>query len=141
MRIGFVGYSTQKFDEKAAEDLFFEALEEIGDLIGEASEEIVFVSGLTNLGVPKLVYELSALVFEGHAKTMGIACKKAFDYEQFPCDRVIIVGENWGDESMTFLAAIDVLIRIGGGEQSKAECAKARELGIRVVERELDAIA
>jgi hypothetical protein len=47
------------------------------------------------------------------------------------------VGEQWGDESAAFLAAIDVLIRIGGGPQSLAEAARAKELGIRVIEREL----
>lgn len=83
MRIGFVGYSAQKFNKKVAESLFFQALEEVEDLVGEASEGIIFVSGLTNLGVPKVVYELAGSLWVD-AKTMGIACKKALDYECFP---------------------------------------------------------
>ena len=76
------------------------------------------MSGLTNLGVPRIAYEEAIKL---GLRTVGIACKQAEQYECFPCDEVILVGDNWGDESRAFLASIDVLLRVGGGKQSVAE--------------------
>jgi hypothetical protein len=131
MRIGVVGYSQQKFDEQKA----IETMRLV--LIPQTSIhlDITIVSGLTNLGVPAIAYNLAK---ELNLKTMGVACAKASEYECFPCDRVHIVGKNWGDESETFLASIDKLIRIGGGKQSHAEAARAKELGIPVGEFDLE---
>jgi hypothetical protein len=139
MRVGIVGYSAQKFDSETAMELLYECLIEleIND-DQQASSMISFiVSGLTNLGMPKLCYQFAK---ERKIPTMGIACAKANQYDCFPCDRVHIIGNEWGDESEAFLASIDVLIRIGGGNQSKAESARAKERGILVIERELAAI-
>jgi hypothetical protein len=49
----------------------------------------------------------------------------------------IIVGDNWGDESKTFLDSIDMLVRVGGGKQSLEECNEAKKQGIKVVEYDL----
>lgn len=133
MRVGVVGYSGQKFNETDATFLLGEAWGEIG-IKGDS----VIVSGLTNLGIPALAYGFAA---DYGLKTMGIACSKAKDYECFPCDRVHIIGDNWGDESEAFLASIDYLVRIGGGKQSHAECQRAKELGIIVIEKELEALS
>lgn len=131
MRIGVCGYSAQRFDEESAHKILVETLEQYKD------KDPIIVSGLTNLGVPAIAYWLANA--EGY-KTIGIACKKAVKYDCFPCDQVHLIGEEWGDESETFLAAIDVLIRVGGGNQSKKECAKAKELGILTIEYELEAL-
>jgi hypothetical protein len=143
MRVGVVGYSAQKFDNDEAIGLLNQALSEAVSLClskdlyqVDWKEEITIVSGLTDLGIPAIAYEFAMV---NGAPTMGIACAKAKEYECFPCDRVHIVGENWGDESESFLAAIDVLIRIGGGKQSLAECDRAKDLGIAVFEKELSA--
>jgi hypothetical protein len=136
MRVGIAGYSGQKFDIGQAKIALETCLVELG--IQSNHTGIAFiVSGLTNLGIPKIGYEFA----QKHSiPTMGIACSKAQEYDCFPCDRVHIVGNEWGDESEAFLASIDVLIRIGGGNQSKAECARAKELSILVIEKELPAI-
>jgi hypothetical protein len=132
MRLGIVGYSQQEFDEEKAIDLLRSIL--IQETL--IHPDITIVSGLTNLGVPAVAYSLAK---ELNLKTMGVACAKAGCYKCFPCDRVHIVGEDWGDESETFLASIDKLIRVGGGKQSHAESARAKDLGLRVIEVELDA--
>jgi hypothetical protein len=134
MRVGVVGYSSQKFDERVGRMMVAVAL---NARYVESQGDLIIVSGYTNLGIPKLAYEYAKKL--GY-KTMGIACSKAVEYECFPCDRVHIVGDNWGDESKAFLASIDVLVRIGGGAQSKKECQEANVLGIPVIEYELEAI-
>jgi hypothetical protein len=129
MRIGVVGYSAQKFDVAKARELLNEAF----DMCRDDKTDWV-VSGLTDLGIPAVAYRIAE---ENGMNTMGIACVKAKKHECFPCDRVHIQGNNWGDESEMFLAAIDVLIRVGGGPQSFAEVARAKELGIWVIEKDL----
>lgn len=134
MRIGIVGYSAQLFDRDDAERLLRETINEV---CHSNQNEITIVSGLTNLGIPAVAYKIA---FEEEWKTIGIACDRANDFPCFPCDRVHIIGSNWGDESETFLAAIDVLIRIGGGKQSLAESNRAKAIGIPVFERELEVL-
>jgi hypothetical protein len=113
MKVGVIGYSAQKFDEELADKLILSGLEKLGiDKIG------YIVSGLTNLGVPKIAYEIAVSL---GLKTVGIACELAKDYELFPVDIKIIKGDNWGDESETFLNYIDTLIKVGGGKQSEKE--------------------
>jgi hypothetical protein len=136
MRVGIVGYSEQKFDIEKASKLLEECFQE-HVILNDFNEIRFIVSGLTNIGVPKISYEFAQ---KHYIATMGIACAKARKYDCFPCDRVHIVGNEWGDESETFLSSIDVLIRIGGGNQSKTECARAKELSILVIEKELPAI-
>lgn len=133
LRIGVVGYSGQKFDEQSAImmlDLAFSRLDLQYD-----PEHIEIVSGLTNLGIPKLSYELATNL--GYL-TRGVACKLAYDYPIFDCDVVEIIGENWGDESEHFLSTIDVLVRVGGGEQTMAETNIAKERGVAIIEFDLE---
>ena len=56
-------------------------------------------------------------------KTIGIAPSRAKKVKRgvFNVDKEIIVGTNFGDESQTFIDYIDVLVRIGGGKQSREE--------------------
>lgn len=70
---------------------------------------------------------------------MGIMCKKGYDYKLFPVDKMIVVGDEWGEESQEFLSSIEVLFRIGGGEQSHEEATKAKKMNIEVHEYELEA--
>ena len=128
MRIGVIGYSSQNFDQRKAKRLLHQAFDKIP--LGEHT----VVSGLTNLGIPALAYKEAK---RRSWKTAGIACAKAFDYPRFPVDEVRIVGENWGDESETFLEDIALLIRIGGGKQSQAETKSAKQMKLEVWEFEL----
>lgn len=122
MRIGIVGYSSGKFDEEKAKILLqigFDYLETISEF-----DELEVVSGLTNVGIPGLAYEIAASM---GVRTVGIACSKAGEYPCFPVDEEIIVGSEWGDESETFIDYIDCLIRVGGGEQSLKEVSSFRK--------------
>lgn len=136
IKIGLVGYSDKKFDKELAKKLtqigLLEAVNRNQE--GYNPDEICLVSGLTNIGIPAIGY---AFAEEMGWKTVGIACKKASDYECFDVDEKIIVGDEWGDESKTFLDYIDVLVRIGGGKQSLAEEKQAKEKGYEVYPFEL----
>lgn len=121
VRIGVVGYSAGKFDERKARMLLDMALSYISDQQGP----VEIVSGLTNIGIPKLAYQWAAV---HNYKTVGVACSKAEEYECYPVDRKIIVGDNWGDESETFLEMIDCLVRVGGGKQSMEEAEKFKAM-------------
>jgi hypothetical protein len=139
LRIGVVGYCPPtKFDEKKALDLIRTAYDVISEDFPSYKKTIV--SGVTNLGVLKIAYE------EGRRrgwKTAGVACRKAFDFRDnwFPLDEEpIIIGNNWGDESETFLKSIDILVRVGGGNQSLDETKRTKILGKRTYEFELPII-
>ncbi|MEH0152577.1 hypothetical protein V6R21_00445 [Limibacter armeniacum] len=61
-------------------------------------------------------------------KTVGFSAKKALTVScgLYPVKKVIIYGKNFGDESQAFVDYIDILIRIGGGPQSRKEVALFR---------------
>lgn len=132
IRIGIVGYSAMKFDLQLAETLLINAYDNIDREYPNFNKTIV--SGLTDLGIPSLAYKEA--VRRGW-KTVGIACSRAEEYKCFPVDERIIVGNEWGEESPVFLESIDILIRVGGGEQSKRETALMREKGKPIVEYDL----
>jgi len=128
LRLGVIGYSAQEFDVDKAREILKKEFEYFKKIYGD---DVVIVSGLTAMGVPLLAYEEAK---KNGWKTVGIACKKAYDYERFPVDEEIIVGEEWGDESETFLKSIDMLLKIGGGRQSLKEVQMAKEMGLQVAE-------
>ena len=103
----------ENFDEEQARRYLLEVFKKI-----KAKEglNVEIVSGWTWGGVSGLAYEI-ATAFDWN--TVGVACSKVKDSECFPCDRVIIVGSNWGDESDQFLSSIDLLIKVGGDHQSE----------------------
>ena len=116
-RIGIVGYSQDKFDHAKATRILQEAL----DLRAITHPESEVVSGYTDMGVPGIAYRVAQQV---GMSTVGIACEKASEHPCFPCDKVIIEGDEWGDESPTFLKYIDEMVKVGGGKQSIAEYEK-----------------
>jgi len=128
LRVGLVGFSGQKFDENLAKQYLVVAFDEIQQK--HPSRKMVLVSGWTDVGIPALGYR------EAQRRgwtTVGIACKKAEEYERFPVDQSIVVGENWGDESEEFLKSIDIMVKIGGGKQSERECQTAKQRGIYII--------
>ena len=132
MKLGLVGYCVDKFDKDIAKSLLhlaFQVVESQND-----DKDITFVSGLTDIGILAIAYKMAE---ENGWETVGIACEK---YKENPCfdvDEKIIVGDDWGDESKTFLEYIDVLIRVGGGPQSLEEAKTAKKMGIDVYEYDL----
>ena len=132
IRVGIVGYSKPCFNIEKAKDIISDAFDEVEREFPD--DEIVIVSGLTDLGVPSLAYQEAV---ERGFKTVGIACIKAYENDCFPVDESIIEGEEWGDESVVFIKNIDVFIRIGGGPQSMKEEQMAREANIDVITYDL----
>jgi hypothetical protein len=132
MRVGVVGYSGQKFDHTLGRKLIRQAF----DLLAR-KDDIEMVSGLTNVGIPAIAYEEAT---RRGWKTVGVACSQALDYDCFPVNEAIIVGQFWGDESEVFLERIDLVIRVGGGLQSRKEADLARLQGKQVIEFELPAL-
>lgn len=128
MIIGVIGYSAQKFDNAIAKQYLEEAL------LPYKYENVELVSGLTDTGISSIAYRLADSF---GWKTVGIACSKASSYTCYPVDRKQIIGNDWGDESSAFLDQLDLLIRIGGGEQSMKEVQDAKRLGIECIEYEL----
>jgi len=112
--------------------MIVEAYDQIEQLYPDRPKAIV--SGLTNIGVLQIAYEEA--VKRGW-KTVGIACKRAEEYELFPVNEKIIVGQEWGDESPTFLDRIDLIVRIGMGTQSIAETEETKRRGKPAIEYDL----
>ncbi len=132
LKIGVVGYSNLLFDMQEAEEIIRDAYDKIS--AGNPGFQVIIVSGLTNLGIPAVAYKEA--VTRGW-KTIGIACSKAYEYELFPVNETIIVGNEWGEESPTFLDSIDVLVRVGGGKQSQQETQIFKGTGKLTLEYEL----
>jgi len=122
INIGVVGYSGGKFDETIAKALMAIAFDIVEE--NHPDKEYMVVSGLTDLGIPSIAYNMAK---KRKWKTMGIACSQAKDYDCFPVDEEIIEGDEWGDESKTFLSKLDVFVRIGGGKQSLEETESAKK--------------
>ncbi len=117
IKVGVVGFIDEsQFDKESAEAKIAEVFTDLKDKM--ALNDINIVSGLTNVGIPALAY--AEAVKQGFTTT-GIACSKAEEYECFPCDKKQIVGDQWGDESETFLSSIVILLKFGGGDQSVRE--------------------
>jgi len=129
--IGVVGFSQPEFDKEKALEYIIEAFD---DISSDKDGPYSVVSGLTDLGVPAIAYKEAD---KRNWKTVGVACSKANDYDVYPCDETIIEGKDWGDESDKFLSMIDILVRVGGGKQSKKEVEMAKSRGIKVLEYEL----
>jgi len=132
IRIGVVGYSGGKFDEDIGKALVMQAFKIVEQAYPD--EEFSVVSGYTDMGIPAIAYRVADKL---GWKTVGIACKKAYENPCYDVDQVKIVGEDWGDESPTFLSNIDVLVRVGGGKQSMEETEEAKDKGIPVYEYDL----
>lgn len=114
-KIGVIGYSGQKFDEKQARAFLRKGLE----MLEHEGVTNVVVSGYTNMGIPRLAYQVGETL---GFRTMGLSAKAALKYDLYPVDEEVkIVGEEFGDESGAFLAYIDCLLKVGGGEQSERE--------------------
>lgn len=138
--VGVVGYSAKKFDVILAQKHLIDAFNHVYTLKNKKyGHDICIVSGLTNIGIPALAYELSECF---HWKTIGLACKKAIGEDCYPVDKQIIVGNNWGDESETLINLCDIMIRVGGEPQAmkEIEMFKERYPDKLVIEYDLEAI-
>ena len=133
MKVGVTGYSGKKFDEDMGKQLL-EIAFAIIEKFDANGKQIEVVSGYTDMGIPALAYRLAQ---KKNYATVGIACSKAEENECYPVDKAIIVGDDWGDESETFLDYIDILVRIGGGDQATEETKTFKDKGKKVYEFDL----
>lgn len=139
LKIGVVGYCPPTmFDKDEAKRLLVDVFDQIvQDLDVKACYvEVMVVSGLADVGIPALAYREAVL---RNWTTGGVACEKVCNFDEFPVDYRRVVGKNWGEESEAFLAECDVLVRIGGGKQSKEEVKAFSALGGAVYEHEFAA--
>jgi hypothetical protein len=120
MKIGVVGFSRSSFDKKTAILKLRNILESLVE--GKNPKEIEIVSGYTNMGVPRIAYRLAD---DMGLVTVGFSAQQALRVRAgvYPVQKKILVGERFGDESEAFIEYIDILIRIGGGPQSRHETA------------------
>lgn len=127
MKIGVIGFSATHFNQEAAKVILRNRMQEI--ISGLDKKEIEIVSGYTNTGIPRIAYEFADYL---GLKTVGFSAKKAFKVscELYPVDKGIIFGEDFGDESQEFVNYINILIRIGGGLQSRKEVELFRDKNI-----------
>ncbi len=118
LKIGVVGFSRSSFDKKEAiiklRNIFEKLIE------GKNLEEIEIVSGYTNAGIPQLAYRIAD---DMGIDTVGLSARQALRVRSgvYPVKKVILEGERFGDESDKFIDYIDLLVRVGGGPQSRKE--------------------
>jgi len=119
MKIGVVGHSSNNIDENLASKLLDQMISKIAS-VNKMSKDIEIVTGLTNIGVPKLAYKIAD---KRNYSKIGISAQQAYEVKCgiYPVDKEIIVGQKFGDESAVFIDYIDYLIRVGGGNQSASE--------------------
>lgn len=130
IRIGIVGFSNDdKFTREDTEPKIIRFFDQI-DLTYPKRDKII-VSGLTNMGIPKIAYEQAT---RRKWKTVGISAEEALEYDNYPVDSKMIIGKKFGDESEAFINNIDILAKFGGGEQSMTEFEMAKSKGIKVFE-------
>lgn len=137
--VGVVGYSSQSFDEAEAKEILEEAFDDIEDEYVENGdyEDIVIVSGLTDMGIPRIAYQIAD---ERDYGTMGVVPEEADEYEHYSVDEIIYEGEKFGDESETFINTIDVFVKVGGGDQSQHEMELAEAEDISILEFDLEVL-
>lgn len=136
INVGFIGYSGQKFDENKAQQIINKVFDNL-DQEREQGKQFKIVSGLTAYGIPLMVYKEQDK--RGY-HTVGVACQEAKSLDCWDVDEEYIEGENWGDESETFLSMLDRMVKIGGGKQSEQEYQKQQEMGIETEKYELESL-
>ncbi len=92
-------------------------------------QSLVIVSGATDAGVLQLTYAACQTM---GITAMGITAGQALNFKLAPMDYVVPVGSRFGDESPVFIAAIDELLMLGGGQQSRDEAIAASHQGLPV---------
>lgn len=128
--VGVIGFSDdKKFNKNKAKEKIKDAFDKVEAMFSYV-DDFYCVSGLTDYGIPALAYREAK---KRGWETMGIACEKALDMDRFPVDYSIIFGKEWGDESGTFLKNIEILVKVGGGEQSEKEFNMAMDKNIPVL--------
>lgn len=144
INIGFVGYSDDsKFDISEARniiDVIFEDIENTYCTDEYKNTNINIITGGTNLGIPKMIYEKAQQENNKYGNwfsLIGVMAKEGYQYELYPCDIIFAIGDKFGDESKFFIEHLDVLYKIGGGKQAIEELKMAKDRKIPIAEYSL----
>ena len=86
------------------------------------SSRVIVSSGATNIGLPEVVYRVA---HELGFQTLGITSLKAGGNEPARMDYLLNSGNEWGHESDLFVQSSDILVAIGGKNQTYLESAHA----------------
>ena len=112
--IGFIGYSDDnKFDHGRAKQIIADIFYVLGNKYcteDNMDVKINIVSGATNQGIPKLVYEEARTYNAQYGEwftVVGIMPFEGYNYELFHCDEIYVFGERFGDESHNFITGIE----------------------------------
>lgn len=131
--LGLVGFSGnfKKNPRDDAESVTRRMLElMLSDLMKDRSpDSVFFISGATNLGVPRVGYAVARKL---GCTTVGVTAGAAVRYSIADLDYLTVVGKKFGDESEAFVSVLDELWVVGGGQQSLNECKLAQESGISI---------
>jgi hypothetical protein len=71
------------------------------------SELVNIITGATNLGIPKMVYDKANeenIRLGKRFNLVGVMAKEGYEYELYPCDIIYAYGKNFGDESKEFIS-------------------------------------
>lgn len=131
--VGLIGFSGnfKRNTRDDAELITRRALtRKVNDLVSERSPELVyFISGATDLGVPRVGYSVAKGL---GCTTVGVTAGAAMRYSLAELDYLTVVGKKFGDESEAFVSCLDELWVFGGGQQSLDECKLAREAQVPI---------
>lgn len=88
------------------------------------------VSGATATGVSGVAYRAAR---DRDLRCVGVAPLEAAQYPLAELDRLVVVGDRFGDESSVFVHSCDAFWMLGGGTQAEAEMRLASALGKPIV--------
>ncbi|HCT84244.1 MAG: hypothetical protein DKM50_05480 [Candidatus Margulisiibacteriota bacterium] len=125
IRVGFAGNTGRKTDLGLHNQILSGLIDNIRPSFFTQMEA---VSGMTNVGGVRAYYEMAK---ENNISRSGIMSSKGIGYKLADCDNMVVWGNEWGSESNIFLSSSDVLLVLGGGDQTAKEAEKALVSGGR----------
>lgn len=133
-KIGVVGFSDENKMHPDTYTLLANLIKQICET-DVKKNSFVFVGGYTNTGINRILYDCC----KTNGVLIGAICSgKHKEYECWPdVDYLEVIGNEWGDESESFVNSLDLIIRIDGGEQSHSEILMAKEKDLQVEEFDL----
>lgn len=125
--IGIVGFSGAWQDNARPEvkSTVERVINGLFDRVAEP-EPVWCVSGATDFGVPAVAY---AIAKQRDLYCVGVTAGEAQQFPLAALDRLVVVGDRFGDESRVFVDVCDRFWMIGGGSQAETEMRMAAHLG------------
>lgn len=134
LKIGVVGYITQKFDEEKARKLLKRIFDKINGKYPKRRK--VVISMLVDLGVCSLAYREAT---RRRWKTVGIENQLVRTYKPFPVNEVVRAETAMHERFSFFTIPLDVVVRIGGSNLDRELCETSRKKDKDIFEVEVKA--